>query len=153
MQQRPIPTRLKLTHRRAMGKAVKQMKRSASVTREDAIKKMAGVIAAQLGVPEARVFERDRTQEIVEARHLLCYVSHRCTPLGYKALGRIIGGRDHSTVIHAVRSIENRMSTIPGYAELVDTLERIMAETTGLRPEKTNVELFRNGRLYLPCDE
>ena len=64
----------------------------------------------------ARVFEIERQRinqptrgaaTVAQARQVAMYLSKVLTPRSYPEIGRKFGGRDHSTVIHAVRLIED----------------------------------------------
>ena len=78
-----------------------------------------------LGVSEDLVLGRGRKREIVQARHVGMYFSKQLTGHSLATIGRYFGGKDHSTVIHACRGIENHMETDPNFR---DTLKRIRRE-------------------------
>jgi chromosomal replication initiator protein len=42
-------------------------------------------------------------------RHLAMYLVREMTPQSYAAIGRRFGGRDHSTVMHAVKMVKQRL--------------------------------------------
>ena len=52
-----------------------------------------------------RVVER-RTAAVVKPRQIAMYLSKALTPRSLPEIGRRFGGRDHTTVIHAVKQIE-----------------------------------------------
>lgn len=67
----------------------------------------------------------DRRVEYVEARHAIRYFIHKNTRLSLKAIGRITGGADHSTIIHAVNQYQDWIDTdkrIKAQAELINKL-------------------------------
>ncbi len=47
-----------------------------------------------------------RARAVVRPRQVAMYLSKVLTPRSYPEIGRKFGGRDHSTVIHAVRTVE-----------------------------------------------
>src|SRR3546814_12506043 len=47
-----------------------------------------------------------RARAVVRPRQIAMYLAKKMTPRSLTEIGRIFGGRDHSTVIHAVRTIE-----------------------------------------------
>ena len=51
---------------------------------------------------------KSRTKEIAEARMVAMYLAREYTNLSLKTIGIYFGGRDHSTVVHACKSIEDR---------------------------------------------
>ncbi|MFU8812357.1 MAG: chromosomal replication initiator protein DnaA [Balneolaceae bacterium] len=70
-----------------------------------------------------KVREKTRKQEIVEARQIAMYLSKKFTKSSLKTIGLQFGGRDHSTVIHAISTIEERISTSPKHKRMVEELE------------------------------
>ncbi len=63
---------------------------------------------------------RTRKREVVAARHVAMYLAREFTSKSLSELGNSFGGRDHSTVISACRSIENRMETEPAFSQQVE---------------------------------
>ena len=52
------------------------------------------------------------------------YIAHTHTSLPASRIGRLIGGRDHSTVIHSFRKIEAQMMKDKDLAEMVALIEK-----------------------------
>jgi chromosomal replication initiator protein len=50
-----------------------------------------------------------RDGPIIKPRQVLCYLAYCETALSFPAIGRLIGNRDHTTVLHAVRKIERQL--------------------------------------------
>ena len=48
------------------------------------------------------------------------------TPRSLPEIGRKFGGRDHTTVIHAVRKVEELVADDPAFREDVDLLKRLL---------------------------
>lgn len=67
--------------------------------------------------------DKTRKQEIVEARQIAMYLAKKMTKSSLKSIGLHFGGRDHSTVIHAITSIENRLSTSSKHKKILKELE------------------------------
>jgi chromosomal replication initiator protein len=59
----------------------------------------------KIGVEQLR--SKRKTAELVRARQVAMYLCRKYTPNSLKSIGDELGGRDHSTVIHAISSIEN----------------------------------------------
>ena len=55
--------------------------------------------------------DKIRKKEIVIARQVAMYFSKGFTNHSLKSIGNHFGGRDHSTVIHAVQSVNDMMDT------------------------------------------
>lgn len=76
------------------------------------------------GIDPNKVREKTRKQEIVEARQIAMYLSKRFTKSSLKTIGLHFGGRDHSTVIHAISTVEERLTTTPKYKRILNELEQ-----------------------------
>jgi chromosomal replication initiator protein len=63
------------------------------------------------GIDTNKLKEKTRKKEIVEARQIAMYLSKNMTKSSLKTIGLHFGGRDHSTVVHAIESVEQRIKT------------------------------------------
>jgi hypothetical protein len=62
--------------------------------------------ARHYGVRVADLLSARRTREVVGPRHVAMYLAKALTPRSLPEIGRQFGGRDHTTVLHAVRKID-----------------------------------------------
>lgn len=67
---------------------------------------------------------KTRKKEIVIARQVAMYFSKDYTNHSLKSIGYHFGGRDHSTVIHALQSVDNMMDTDAKFRYSVDELKK-----------------------------
>lgn len=81
-------------------------------------------VCEYFGIDTNKVREKTRKQEIVEARQIAMYLAKKFTKSSLKTIGLQFGGRDHSTVIHAISTIEERMSTSPKHKRILKELEQ-----------------------------
>lgn len=82
------------------------------------------VVCEYLKIPEDLVRERTRKREVVQARQVAMYYSKQLTRHSLKTIGLHFGGRDHSTVIHAVQSVEDQIDTDPSFREMVGAIAK-----------------------------
>lgn len=68
--------------------------------------------------------DKTRKKEIVMARQLAMYFSKEYTNLSLKSIGYHYGGRDHSTVIHAVQTVNDLYDTDNTFKRTVDELRK-----------------------------
>ncbi|MFP5256988.1 MAG: chromosomal replication initiator protein DnaA [Acidimicrobiia bacterium] len=61
------------------------------------------------GIPVEEIIGKKRQRPLVTARQVAMYVFRELTDLSYPAIAREFGGRDHTTVIHAVDKIGTQM--------------------------------------------
>ena len=76
------------------------------------------------GIDTNKVREKTRKQEIVEARQIAMFLAKKYTKSSLKTIGLQFGGRDHSTVIHAISTVEERLSTSPKHKRMLQELEQ-----------------------------
>lgn len=67
-------------------------------------------------VTEADLTGRGRARHIAEARQAAAYVLRQRTPLSLVEIGKLLGGRDHTTMLHAVGAAEQRAVADIDYA-------------------------------------
>jgi len=65
-----------------------------------------------------------RTRSIARPRQMAMYLAKKLTPRSYPEIGRKFGGRDHTTVLHGVRKIEELITQDSQVAEDALLLER-----------------------------
>lgn len=65
-----------------------------------------------------------RSRAVARPRQIAMYLSKQLTTRSLPEIGRKFGGRDHTTVIHAVRKVESLRETDPSIEEDVDLLLR-----------------------------
>jgi len=65
-----------------------------------------------------------RTQNIALPRQVAMYLCRKHTETSFPAIGDKFGGRDHSTVIHASKTIERRIKEDPHMQNTIEKLER-----------------------------
>lgn len=76
-------------------------------TMEDIIQ----IICEETGVSINAIRGKTRIRTVVLARHLVSYYGKICTNLSLQQIGEVIGGKDHTTVIHANKSIKDLIET------------------------------------------
>ena len=67
---------------------------------------------------------KSRQRPLVTSRQIAMYVFRDLTDLSYPAIARLFGGRDHTTVIHAVEKIQRLMSERKQVYDLVTDLQQ-----------------------------
>jgi chromosomal replication initiator protein len=83
-------------------------------------------IASILGFEVAALKGKSRQRPLVTGRQIAMYVFREQTDLSYPGIARIFGGRDHTTVIHAVEKIQRLMSERKQiYDQVTDLVQRL----------------------------
>lgn len=64
-------------------------------------------------IPLEKLQTKNRKRERVYVRQLIMYVLKNRTELSLKAIGKLFGGRDHTTVLHSIQAMKDYMDTEP----------------------------------------
>ena len=86
------------------------------------------LVATRYNVSRADILSERRTAAVVKPRQIAMYLSKALTPRSLPEIGRRFGGRDHTTVLHAVRKIEKAITEDRSLHEEVDLLKRMLQE-------------------------
>ena len=89
----------------------------------------------EFGLPEGTLKKKTRKREVVNARQVYAYFLVRKTKASLATIGREIGDKDHATVIHCRRAVENFMDTEPRYQRLMKRLEEDFRHHSIILPE------------------
>ena len=86
------------------------------------------IVAQHYNVPRTELLSNRRTRTIVRPRQIAMYLSKTMTPRSLPEIGRRFGGKDHTTVLHAVRKVESLMSEDGKLAKELELLRRLIEE-------------------------
>ena len=86
------------------------------------------VVARHYNVSKNDLLSNRRTRVIVRPRQIAMYLSKMLTPRSLPEIGRRFGGRDHTTVLHAVRKIEGMIKEDTKLAHEIELLKRLIHE-------------------------
>jgi len=77
-----------------------------SVNRQINAETIQKTVAEYYKIKVADLFSKKRTRVIVRPRQVAMWLAKNLTSLSYPAIGDAFGGRDHTTVLHAVRTVD-----------------------------------------------
>ena len=86
------------------------------------------IVAKHYNVSRQELVSNRRTRVIVKPRQIAMYLAKMLTPRSFPEIGRRFGGRDHTTVLHAVRKIEELISGDTKLGHEVELLKRLINE-------------------------
>lgn len=87
------------------------------------------------GVSTTEMLAERRSRAITRPRQIIMYLCRKHTGRSLPAIGRTMGGRDHTTVLHGIRNIEDKMQTNPEIAEQIADIEARLRSVAELAPE------------------
>jgi len=86
------------------------------------------IVARQYNVSRSDLLSSRRTANVVRPRQVAMYLAKTLTLRSLPEIGRRFGGRDHTTVLHAVRKIEGLVGNDMALAEEIEILKRQLQE-------------------------
>ncbi len=86
------------------------------------------VVSRHYNVSKNDLLSNRRTRVIVRPRQIAMYLSKVLTPRSLPEIGRRFGGRDHTTVLHAVRKVEKMSADDVKLAHEIELLKRLINE-------------------------
>ncbi len=91
---------------------------------EITLNKITKIVADVMNIKEHEIKLKKRTAEIVLARQLSMYFAKKYTNLSLKSIGKELGNKDHSTVLHSIKVINNLLEYDKNIKNYVDIIER-----------------------------
>lgn len=80
-------------------------------------------VCHHFGVSTAAVNSKSRKRELVTARQVSMYLAQKYTRMPASRIGKLVGGRDHSTVIHSCTQVEQRLKTDRSFSDEILSIE------------------------------
>jgi len=94
--------------------------------REVTIENIQKMICEHFNVKLGELKSKRRTRNVALPRQLAMYLCRQYTSTSFPVIGSKFGGRDHSTVIHASKSIEEKIKTDPYIQATIEKLARTL---------------------------
>jgi chromosomal replication initiator protein len=83
-------------------------------------------VAEHFNIKVSDMHSARRSRGVARPRQVAMYLSKLLTPRSLPEIGRKFGGRDHTTVMHAVRRVEELRASDSSFAEDVELLRRML---------------------------
>lgn len=80
-------------------------------------------VCQHYNVSSQNVFSKSRKRDYVMARQISMYLAQKFTKMPTSRIGQLIGGRDHSTVIHSCSAVEQRLKVDKAFVEELNSIE------------------------------
>ena len=82
------------------------------------------VVAEQFGVSPEDITSKKRNSEFVQPRQVVMYLCRKLTDTSYVNIGKLLGKKDHTTIIHGVNKIEDELESNQELAYKVETIKK-----------------------------
>ncbi|HRN16525.1 MAG TPA: helix-turn-helix domain-containing protein, partial [Xylanibacter oryzae] len=80
-------------------------------------------VCSHFNVTQTNVFTKSRKHEFVIARQVSMYLAQKYTKMPASRIGKLVGGRDHSTVVHSCNLIEKRIKVDKEFQDEMISIE------------------------------
>ena len=80
-------------------------------------------VCEHYNVSQQQVVSRSRKRDFVLVRQISMYLAQKYTKMPASRIGQLIGGRDHSTVIHSCTAIEQRLKVDKAFVDELNSIE------------------------------
>jgi chromosomal replication initiator protein len=80
------------------------------------------VVAEHHNITPADIYSKDKSRNISYPRQIVMYLCRRLTDLSVTEIGKILGNRDHSTVLHGCEKVSGDMAAEPSVHNTIDVL-------------------------------
>ncbi|MFH1644517.1 MAG: chromosomal replication initiator protein DnaA [bacterium] len=102
---------------------IKDINNSKNGAQEAQLQKVLKVLAKTYCLSVNDLKSHKRQKDIAATRQIAFYLMKKTTYLSLKTIGDFIGGRDHSTVIHAITKVEKQLESDSSFAKKLKLLE------------------------------
>ena len=92
--------------------------------RELSIEYISKVVCDYFNMPVESIQNKTRKREIVQARQITMYFSKNLTKYSLATIGAQIGNKDHATVLHAYKTVNNLKDTDKNFRQYVEDIEK-----------------------------
>jgi chromosomal replication initiator protein len=95
-----------------------------SSTQEVSVEYIVNVICNHLNIAVEKFYSKSKKREMVQARQLAMHFAKKYTKCSLDAIGQQCGGKDHSTVIYALKTVSNLLETDKQFRTLATEIEK-----------------------------
>ena len=91
-----------------------------------ALDEIVKIIAGFYTIEPEKIYEKTRKKEIVYVRQIVMYILREYFNISYPAIGKEIGGRDHTTVIHSYERVVTNLKEDPNLQQEIEQIRAIL---------------------------
>ena len=82
------------------------------------------VVSEHYNIPMEKMLSKDRSKSVSRPRQIAMYLCKNMTDTPLDSIGALLGGRDHSTIIHGVQKISDEYESDETTRSLIDTIKK-----------------------------
>jgi Bacterial dnaA protein helix-turn-helix len=97
------------------------------------------IVAGVTGVTAADIISNVRQRDVAHARFMVCMLAHKYTDRSLAFIGRVLNGRDHTTVMHAITRAQQLMMGDEVFAARAQRAIKHIEDQQHLSPEEMEI--------------
>ena len=82
------------------------------------------IVADHFNLTPLDIMSAKRSKEIVYPRQIVMYLCRTMTETGLQNIGKALGGRDHTTILHGIKTISADLEKNPSLQNTIDILKK-----------------------------
>lgn len=82
------------------------------------------VVSEHFGITVDQIMSKSRSSDVAKPRQIAMYLCKNMTDHPLDSIGQLLGGRDHSTVIHGIKKVTDEISSDKNFAQTVETIRK-----------------------------
>ncbi|VAW21325.1 Chromosomal replication initiator protein DnaA [hydrothermal vent metagenome] len=86
------------------------------------------IVSRHFKIPRTDILSSRRSRDVVRPRQIAMYLAKSLTSRSLPEIGRQFGGRDHTTVLHSVRKVEQLMRDDGDLCQEIELLKRMLSD-------------------------
>lgn len=94
--------------------------------KEVSVESIQGIVCKYYNLELAAIQTNSRKREIVQARQVTMYLAKKYTDSSFSYIGKIVGKRDHATVLHACKTVKDQIETNKSFRSSVEEIEALL---------------------------
>ena len=84
------------------------------------------IVCKYFNLEQSVIQTNSRKREIVQARQITMYLAKKYTDSSFSHIGKIVGKKDHATVLHACKTIKDQIETSKSFRSSVEEMEVLL---------------------------
>ena len=104
-------------------------------------------VSSRTGVPVGEIFGRNRIAAVASARHEAIWRVRRVTNWSLPRVGRYFAERDHTTILHSIRRMEDRAARDPTVRAYMMSIERECSREEGTTVNSSAILAFHESEI------
>jgi chromosomal replication initiator protein len=97
-------------------------------TKSVGVEEIISTVCKHFGLENSAIHTKSRKREVVQARQIAMYLAKQNTDLSSSKIGKLIGGKDHATVLHACKTVKEQCEVDKTFRADLESIERTLRQ-------------------------